>query len=142
MSRVIRKKIFSYFQIAAQTANSKDDRRCFLLGAIGIRSDQVMVKALNSPSDQPMAVAHAEAKLARKLTPNSIVYIARVRLIDGQFGLAKPCANCLKVLSSRGVSKIYYTIGPAEYGTIDMNNLPRIKGKSGSSGRQHNCYSY
>lgn len=119
-NKSIRKKIFDYFQIAAQVAQSKDDERSFLLGAIGIRADGVMVSALNGPSQYPNRVAHAEARLARKLTPNSEVYVVRVRLIDGQFGMARPCEACQKILRTKGIKRVYYSIGPDEFGIMNL----------------------
>lgn len=115
-----RKSIFNYFQISAKTATSKKDRRSFLLGAVGVRSDGVMVKALNGPTFFPVPCAHAEARLAKKLDYYATVYVARVRLGDGEFAISKPCDNCMRALKAKKVKKIYYSISNDEYGIIDL----------------------
>ena len=114
-------KIANYFEIAAACAKSKKDERTFLLGAIGIRADQVMVKALNGPTYIPNRFAHAEYRLARKMTPNSVVYVVRILVSTGEFAMAKPCRNCVKMMKSRGVRRVYYTTGPTQYGVMDLD---------------------
>ena len=113
------KKIFNFFEIAASTAVSKNDKRCFLLGAVGIRGDGTIVKALNSTTECPNRQVHAEFRLSKKLDSGAIVYVARIRLIDGKFGIARPCYSCMKVLISKKVKKIYYTISENEFGVIN-----------------------
>lgn len=103
----------------AKLASSKEDERSFLLGAVGIRKDGVMVQATNGPSRLPCRQAHAEARLCRKLTPGSIVYVVRVRLADGKFGMARPCHSCQKILKSKGIKKVYYSINSFEYGVME-----------------------
>ena len=95
---------------------SKSDNRTFLLGSVGIRSDGAMVKSLNSPTEIPNRKTHSEYRLSKKLDYNSIVYVARVRLADGKFAMARPCVSCQKVLCSKRVSKVYYTISECEWG--------------------------
>ena len=112
------RKIFNYFEIAAQVASSKKDERSFLLGSVGIRSDGTMVKSFNSSAKLPTPEVHSERRLAAKLDYNSIVYVARVRIGDGSWGLAKPCPSCMVALKAKRVKKIYYTISDNEYGTI------------------------
>jgi hypothetical protein len=134
----VNKRIFSYLELAAQTAVGKtDDRRSFFLGAVGIRFDGAIVRSLNSSTDVPNRLAHAEARLAKKLdfgTPE--VYTARLTFAGtpgnkGTFALAKPCYSCCKILLSRGVQQVFYSIGPGEYGVINdlaeaMNEIKRI----------------
>jgi tRNA(Arg) A34 adenosine deaminase TadA len=114
------RKIFNFFEIAAKTARSKTDGRSFLLGCVAIRNDGVMVKSLNSSSELPNRMAHAEYRIANRIDYGAVVYVARVKLIDGSFGMARPCHSCMKILVARKVSKIYYTIDKEEYGTIDL----------------------
>ena len=114
------KKIFNYFEIAARTACSKDDRRSFLLGCVAIRADGCLVKSLNSPTEMQNRMAHAEYKLSRKLDSGAEVYVARVRLDNFKFGIARPCKSCMKRLKTMRVRKIYYTIDEFHYGTIDF----------------------
>jgi tRNA(Arg) A34 adenosine deaminase TadA len=115
------KKIFNFFEIAARTAKSKVDERSFLLGCVAVRNDGAIVKALNSASELPNRQAHAEYRIASRIDYGATVYVARVRLMDGTFGMAKPCRDCMKILMARKVRKIYYTISQKEYGTIYFN---------------------
>ncbi len=116
----MRKKIFNFFEIAAKCAQSKKDQRTFLLGAVGIRNDGVLVKSQNGPSMTPMPKAHAERKLINKLDYGSIVYICRIRVGDGTMAMAFPCRSCLVALLHKKVKRVYYTIGPDHFGTIDL----------------------
>lgn len=113
-------KIWHYFEIAAEQAFSKKDRRSFYLGAVGIRSDGAIVSACNGPTSEPERKAHAEYRLAKKLDPGSIVFVCRLLRKDRSFAIAKPCHSCTKMLVSRGVSKVYYTIAPGEYGVLNL----------------------
>lgn len=118
----MKKQIFNYFEIAAATATSKLDNRAFLLGAVGIRKDGVMVKALNSPTEFPNRFVHAEKRCSVKLDYGAEIYVARVRLDTLKFGLARPCANCMKALIHKRVRRIYYTISHNEFGIINLDN--------------------
>lgn len=123
VSRKLRKKLWAHFEMIAKLAASRQDERSFLLGAVGIRKDGVMVQATNGPSRLPCRLAHAEARLCRKLTPGSIVYVVRVRLADGKFGMARPCLSCQKILKSRGIKKVYYSINSTEYGVMEHSDF-------------------
>lgn len=110
------KKIFNYFEIAAKLTTSKEDNRSFLLGAIGVRSDGALVKSINSPTEHPNRMAHAEYKLCRKLDTGATVYVARIRLLNGEFAISKPCIDCSKMLKAKRVEKVFYTISNTSYG--------------------------
>lgn len=114
------KKILNFFEIAARTATSKDDRRSFFLGAIGIRNDGVMVRSLNSPTENKNRMAHAECKLCRKLDYYAEVYVARVRMDTYKFAMARPCSACYKTLKTKKVKKIFYTINENQYGILNL----------------------
>ena len=115
-----RQKIFDFFEIAGRVASSRRDKRAFFLGAIGVRRDGAMVHAFNSANQERYHATHAERRLCRKLDSGAVVYVARIRKGDGQFGLAKPCQRCQAILKSYGVRRIYYTIANAEYGVITL----------------------
>jgi len=117
------RKIFNYFEIAGKLTLNKEDNRSFLLGAIGIRKDGAFVKAINGPSIFPERTAHAEYRLSNKLDVGSEVYVCRVRLLDNKFALARPCDSCMKVMFSRGVRKVYFTVSENEFGVIDMKTM-------------------
>lgn len=115
------KKILGFFEFAARTATSKDDNRSFLLGAIGIRNDGAVVRSLNSPTENKNRKAHAECKLCRKLDYAApAVYVARVRMDNFEFAMARPCYSCRKILRTKKVKKVFYTINNTSYGVIDF----------------------
>lgn len=107
--------------MAAQRAAKNRDRRTFYVGAIGIRRDGTLVSSWNGSSRLPDRNAHAEYRLASKLDHGAIVYVARIKTGDWSLGLAKPCLACQKVLRSRKVKKIYYSIDENEYGVIEFD---------------------
>lgn len=84
-------------------------KRRYQLAAVGIRHDGVVVSSRNSSAVDKTPSAHAEARLARKLTPGSIVFVARKRRDRKNPGTAKPCKNCMTRLRSVGVKRVYYT---------------------------------
>lgn len=98
----------------------RDLRRQFFLGAIGLRNDGVMVESCNVSAQLQAPTHHAETRLARKLTPGSTVWVARVSKLTGGWALAKPCPNCERRLRLAGVDRVVYTIGDDEYGTIEF----------------------
>jgi tRNA(Arg) A34 adenosine deaminase TadA len=120
IERNLRKKIWHYFQIAAEVASSKHPSRHFLHGAVAIRKDGVLVKALNSPTKYPDKNAHAERRLSKKLTKDSIVYVVRIKLANKSFSNSKPCKACELALKSRGVKRVYYSISNNEFGVLDL----------------------
>jgi tRNA(Arg) A34 adenosine deaminase TadA len=116
------KKIFNYFEIAAKIAQSKSDNRSALVGAVGIRKDGAIVKSLNSPVENKRRLMHAECKLCRKLDYGATVYVARVRMDNIEFAMARPCFDCRKIMRTKKVKKVYYTINNQQYGILDLFN--------------------
>lgn len=114
------RKIFNYFEIAANLTQKKSDldRREYLLGAIAVRGDGTMVASINGSNIEPNRNTHAEYRVCLKIDHGATIYVARIRLKDGAFALAKPCHSCQKMMKSKKVKKIYYTIGPKEYGIM------------------------
>jgi len=107
--------------MAAEIALSKDckDNRAFFLGSVGIRADGCMVTARNVASMHKVPSHHAEARLARKLTPKSAVWIARVTR-NNEWAVARPCCTCEARLRSAGIKRVVYTIGPNEWGIMNL----------------------
>ena len=99
------------------TRHEFDYRNCFL-GAVGARNDGVIVSSRNLHAVDIAPDHHAEARLAKKLTPNSTVWVARVLRRNGEWALARPCASCERKLRSCGVRKVVYTIAPNEWGVM------------------------
>ncbi len=112
---------------AALIASRGAIERTFRLGAVGIRADGKIVKSVNgsTPSfNAPHSKAnepsiHAEYKLCRKLTAYSKVYVARIDR-SGNWAMAKPCQGCMLMLQAKGIKRIFYTISPNEYGSIQI----------------------
>lgn len=111
-------KIWTYFEIAGRMATSKDDRRTYRIGCLAIRNDGAKVRARNESSRVPTPYAHAEARISTRIDHGAIVYIARVKN-NGEFGMAKPCKNCIRFLRSKKVKRAYYTTGASSWGFID-----------------------
>jgi tRNA(Arg) A34 adenosine deaminase TadA len=112
----MRKSIQYFFDLAIKIAYSKNDGRSFRVGSIGIRKDGVIVGAPNAPCPTPERKAHAEYRVSSKLDYGATLYVARVLRQDGSAAIARPCPNCQRVLISKNVKKVYYTISPNEYG--------------------------
>lgn len=118
VSRLKRRYVCTDIEQSPASRLQKDDRNYFL-GAVGVRSDDVVVFAANGAPKFPEPKHHAEYRLSRKLTANSSVYVART-LADGLWANARPCDSCLVRLINIGVSKIYYTISYEEYGVMEL----------------------
>ena len=71
---------WKHFEAAVKIASLKDDQRVHRLGAIGLRSDGVIVGAPNAPAPDKTPQAHAEARLCRKLDKGATVFVARKSL--------------------------------------------------------------
>jgi cytidine deaminase len=114
-------KVDKYFRLAKRVAERGDKkiRRHYRLGAVGIRSDGVIVTSNNVPCREFSAPAHAEARLVRKLNRGSDVYVVRIKR-DGTMAAARPCPTCQKVMRGRGVCRVFYSISPNEYGVIRL----------------------
>jgi tRNA(Arg) A34 adenosine deaminase TadA len=98
------------------------DKRSHMLGAVGVRADGTVVSARNGSvvvdrhSSRRHPSCHAEMRLLGKMDVGGVVYVARV-LASGRCALARPCEVCMGALKRR-VSKVVYTIGDGEWGTI------------------------
>ena len=115
------KKMLSFAaEIAIKVHDRQLDNRTFLFGAVGIRKDGVIVTSRNIAAPDFAPGHHAETRLARKLTPGSTVWITRVARKDGEWALARPCPGCERRLRAAGVEKVIYTIGPNEWGILDL----------------------
>lgn len=119
-------KIERYLNLAAQKA-WKDDARSFYLGAVGIRYDGAIVWARNQAKQMISPDYHAEARLVKMLDVGSVVFVARIRLDINEWANARPCRICRQKLKSRGVRFVYYTIGPGEWGKLDLNKFQNDK---------------
>lgn len=111
-----------YFDLATKIANYNDGRT-YYMGAVGIRTDGVLVCSRNGNSFSTKTSkfskdirSHAEGRIIRKLNINSTIYIARIRKEDQRLAMAKPCKNCSCIIKSRRIQRVYYTIDENTYG--------------------------
>lgn len=105
------------FLAGSYAKTEREEPKAYRFGGIGVRADGAVVKSRNGSGLGPVPEHHCEARLCRKLTPGSTVYVARVSRA-GDWALARPCANCERLLRNRGVARCYYTIAPDEYGVL------------------------
>lgn len=119
--KFVKRNHLNYLRLAALlAAKRKCTNQGFYVGAVGIRSDGVLVHAFNGSGNNPVAQGHAETRLSRKLDVGSIVYVARYSFLTNDLVLAKPCQNCERTLFSFGVKRIYYSISESKYGTLNF----------------------
>lgn len=112
----------NYFDLAIRIAQF-NNHKSYCFGAVGIRSDGVMVCARNGQSFSTKVdsvfikniKSHAEGRIVRKLNIGSIIYVARVTK-ENEVSLAKPCKGCSCIIKSKKISKVYYTIDNNYYG--------------------------
>jgi cytidine deaminase len=109
--------------LAAEVAvddRSSLDNRTFFLGAVGERRDGVLVTARNIAATDIAPSHHAEARVVRKLTPHSTVWVARVAKGTGEWAMSRPCGGCQRRMKASGVKRVVYTINPDEWGVIQF----------------------
>jgi hypothetical protein len=111
-------KINRYLEMAIiLSRNKKTIQKRYNLAAVGVRSDGVAVFSVNGNPFEPEVKHHAEGRISRKLTPGSVVYVARTTR-DSKTAIAKPCRGCQIVMRSVGVYKCIYTISDREFGVM------------------------
>ena len=103
-------------QQAAILAASSKDKKNFFLGSIAVRKDGLLVQATNLTSpENKTPTAHAEVRALKKAGWGATLWVARVTK-EGVWALARPCPTCQAFIENKGVKKVYYTIGPNEWG--------------------------
>lgn len=118
----MRREIFNYFDIAAKLTAAKKDNRSFLVGSVAVRKDGTMVQAINSPTQEPDRTTHSEYRISKKCDVGAMVYVVRVRLLNGLHAMSRPCKTCEKIMRHRGISKAFYTIDHlGSYGVMDFD---------------------
>lgn len=136
---------------AAKIALPSDpnDKRNFILGAIGLRRDGVIVAAKNGAvisstyeDYRIISDAHAECRVLRKLGKDGIIFVARVLKRDGSLAMARPCGICQHRVRAARVKKVYYSIDNYHYGIFNPEERSdRIYEVNGEQERihQNNC---
>lgn len=118
--------IRNYFDLAGQIATMKqDDNRNWSLGSVAVRGDGVIVCAPNGPTPMPDRRVHSEYRVCKKIDAGATLYVARVLRADQGFATARPCIDCRKVIISRRVKRVYYTINNNSYGiwNVERNSF-------------------
>lgn len=118
MNRI--RKFFRLARKAAESGDSKDAKRTYRVGAVGVRTDGAIVTSSNICTRKPKPSAHAEARLTRKLNVGSVVYVVRIAR-DNRLLPARPCRSCRGIMSTRRISRCYYSISDNEYGILEWN---------------------
>ena len=114
-----------YFRLAQEVARetvTEIPRRSFLIGAVAIRSDGVIVISKNGAvqlhGDRPVFIAnaHAEGRVLRKAGKNALLYVSRVTR-SGKIAMARPCTRCQVLIRSHETVRVYYTINDMYFGS-------------------------
>jgi tRNA(Arg) A34 adenosine deaminase TadA len=101
--------------LAAAVALGNKSKKNFLLAAVVQRRVGAVLVSTNSKTEVPAPSCHAEARAIRKADVGATLFVARVTR-DGEWAISKPCKHCQALIRNRGIKKVYYTIGPNEYG--------------------------
>lgn len=112
--------------MAAKIAQGGDKKKSYLLAAVIKRKDGAIVIAENIITKEQNPQAHAEYRALRKADLGCELYVARVLRKNGQWAMARPCKHCQAIIRNKGVRRVYYTIGPNEFGVWNVykNKLP------------------
>lgn len=117
-------QILYYLNEAARVAVGKDIEntpRNFLLGSVGIRADGAVVCAPNIHTDVPTPSAHSEWRTLRKMDKGSpFLFVARVRFLDMQWGMARPCKHCILAIRDKGIEQVFFTVRHDKYRMLKL----------------------
>lgn len=127
---VIHTKIPRHLKTAIKIAEANDLYPKWRLGAVIIKGGALRSVGLNKlhtkasvASDEHIQdlSTHAEEDALRRCgnPKGATIYIARVGR-NGKPAMAKPCEYCEPMLREAGVKKVKYTIGPNEYGVLNL----------------------
>ena len=110
-------------KIAELNHKNGDKRQRYKLGAIILHRGKIVSTGVNKRKTHPIAYAtreqelHAEMDALRKLKSKDlkggIIFIARWRKTGP--GLARPCSDCINILSKYGITKVVYTISVSKF---------------------------
>ncbi len=113
-------KIDKYFIEAVKIALLHDTNKRWMHAAIGIRKDGAIVYARNGGqniaiSERTPKLAHAEARLCRKLDKGApLVIVVRVDS-QGRMKMSKPCKACQQVLKNKKVRRVMWSANSSDY---------------------------
>ena len=104
----------------AASSRSPLIKKDYLLAAIVKRKDGALVSSTNGLTVTPQPSAHAEARVLRMADFGATLYVVRI-LRNGEWAMAKPCSKCQAYIRSKGIVRVYYSIGKDEYGVWDVS---------------------
>lgn len=104
-------------RLAVKTAR-RSKHPLWKLGAVLVSPrDGILDAKSNLPSWPGYGGVCAEERILRHpprtARGGSILYVARVRRVDGKPAIARPCPKCQRIIERSGVREVYYT---DEYG--------------------------
>jgi tRNA(Arg) A34 adenosine deaminase TadA len=112
----MKKSTSARFNQAAMVALARSSGKS-LHGAVALRADGKLVYAHNGGQKTPTPAHHCEARLCRKLTPGSTIWLVRVTR-EGRWADSTPCRHCMGRLQAAQVDVVYFTTGPTTYAKL------------------------
>lgn len=110
-----------YLDLAIRIAKGGAENRNYLIGCVGLRTDGAIVVAPNSWTKDPEHTAHGENRVLKKAGFGATLWVARVTR-DNQWANAKPCVKCQALIRNKKVKRVYFTLGPNQYGCWNVED--------------------
>lgn len=97
------------------------------LGCILAHGKRIISRGVNDSKGHPRAYRdsgrHAELDAVLRSAPEELdgafAYVGRITK-TGRPAMAKPCWHCEELLRDSGISRVYYSIGPGEWGVLEI----------------------
>lgn len=116
-----RTTVMYYFALARDVARftkKNGVNKDFLVGAVALRTDGVIVAARNGYSHQRNPCSHAEVRTLNKAGIGAVLFVVRLSKENGSFKLAKPCVSCQAFLKHKKVKRCLFTIDDNTFGEL------------------------
>lgn len=137
MSTQIHNRLETLFVVAQDVTKVRSARMAAAiyqrnkLISVGVNTHKTHPMAKRYQKHQKTNCLHAEVaaiknalRHTKKLAGMSL-YVARAVFDSGRthasWANAKPCIGCQQAIRAHQISRVYYTIGPNEYGTVEHN---------------------
>lgn len=121
-----------WFQIAEKIAKHSNHPQ-HRMGAVIVRKNKILGLGMNQckthpKSPNPYHMIHAELSAILNSRQEDLtgaeIYICRIRK-GGDFGLSRPCKDCLRLLKLNGIDLTHYTCYNGIYETISWKNISK-----------------
>ncbi len=123
-------RIKKFFNKAKEIAITNGADKKFKHAAILFKGNSIVKSASNSTKTHPLPTngntaitnkLHAEQKCLYKTMNTEGLDLLVVRVNNqGDFAYSKPCSMCMKMITEKKLRRVYYSIGPNEFGVIDI----------------------